>query len=42
MNESNTHGLGLWTVRKILKSNNNLNLYTAKKELFCQQLEIYV
>ena len=40
--ESTTHGLGLWTVRKILKSNNNLNLYTAKNELFCQQLEIYV
>lgn len=35
-------GLGLWEVRKILKKNNNLNLYTTKDEkLFKQQLEIY-
>lgn len=37
------HGLGLWEVRKILKKNNNLNLFTTKDEkLFKQQLEIYV
>lgn len=35
------HGIGLWTVRKILNKNNNLNLYTSKGELFLQQLEIY-
>ena len=35
------HGLGLWTVRKILINNNNLNLFTSKNDLFCQQLEIY-
>ena len=35
------HGLGLWTVRKILSKSNNLNLFTSKDKLFCQQLEIY-
>ncbi len=36
------HGLGLWEVRKILKKNNNLNLFTTKSnKLFRQQLEIY-
>lgn len=36
-------GLGLWKVRQILKSNNNLNLYTSKtNEFFSQQLEIYL
>ena len=35
------HGLGLWNVRKILRKNSNLNLYTSKGELFSQQLEIY-
>lgn len=35
------HGLGLWTVRKILSKSNNLNLFTTKGELFRQQLEIY-
>ena len=35
------HGLGLWNVRKILKNNTNLNLFTSKGELFSQQLEIY-
>lgn len=35
------HGLGLWTVRKILKYHDNLNLYTTKNELFKQQLEVY-
>ena len=35
-------GLGLWEVRKILKKNNNLNLFTNKNEkLFKQQLEMY-
>lgn len=37
------HGLGLWEVRKILKKNNNLNLFTTKTDkLFKQQLEIYL
>ena len=35
-------GLGLWEVRKILKKNTNLNLFTTKdKKYFKQQLEIY-
>lgn len=39
--ERNT-GLGLWEVRKILKKNTNLNLFTSKtNEYFRQQLEIY-
>ena len=37
----NRHGLGLWNVRRILKQNTNLNLFTSKGELFSQQLEIY-
>jgi len=37
----NEHGLGLWTVRKILKHHDNLNLYTTKNGLFRQQLEVY-
>ena len=41
-NDKNNHGLGLWNVRKILKKNNNLNLFTTKNnEWFKQQLEIY-
>ena len=37
------HGIGLWEVRKILKKNNNLNLFTSKDiKLFKQQLEIYI
>lgn len=40
--KENHTGLGLWEVRKILKKNNNLNLYTKKdNNLFIQQLEIY-
>ncbi len=40
--ESNSHGLGLWEVNKILKKSKNLNLYTSKDEkFFRQQLEIY-
>ena len=36
------HGLGLWEVRKYLKKNNNLDLYTTKNdEYFTQQFEIY-
>ena len=39
--ENNT-GLGLWETRKILKRNNNLNLFTSKNnKFFIQQLEIY-
>lgn len=40
--DGKNHGLGLWEVRKILKKNNNLNLFTTKSnEFFTQQLEIY-
>lgn len=39
--EEDTHGMGLWNVRKILNRNDNLNLYTTKGELFSQQLEVY-
>ncbi len=40
--DGKSHGLGLWEVRKILKKNNNLNLFTTKDDkLFKQQLEIY-
>ena len=40
--DSKNHGLGLWEVRKILKKNNNLNLFTSKTDkMFKQQLEIY-
>lgn len=39
----NNTGLGLWEVRKILKKNNNLNLYTTKDDkFFKQQLEVYL
>lgn len=39
--ESHT-GLGLWEVRKIIKKNNNVNLFTSKTDrFFSQQLEIY-
>lgn len=37
----NEHGLGLWTVRNILRKSKNLNLFTNKGNLFSQQLEIY-
>ena len=41
--DKESHGLGLWNVRKILKKNNNLNLFTSKnKNMFKQQLEIYI
>jgi len=41
--DGKNHGLGLWEVRKILKKNNNLNLYTTKdNKFFRQQLEIYI
>lgn len=40
--KENHTGLGLWEVRKILKKNNNINLFTTKNEkYFSQQLEIY-
>lgn len=40
-NPSDKHGLGLWSVRKILKQSTNLNLFTTKGKVFSQQLEIY-
>lgn len=40
-NEKSEHGLGLWIVQEILRKSNNLNLFTSKEELFCQQLEVY-
>lgn len=40
--KENHTGLGLWEVRKLVKKNNNINLYTTKTEkFFKQQLEIY-
>ena len=40
--DKDSHGLGLWNIRRILQKNNNLNLFTTTKEkLFSQQLEIY-
>jgi len=40
--KENHTGLGLWEVRKIIKKNNNLNLFTSKNDkFFSQQLEIY-
>ena len=40
--KKNHTGLGLWEVRKIIKKNNNVNLYTSKNEkFFSQTLEIY-
>lgn len=40
--KENHTGLGLWEIRKILKRNNNLNLYTTKSDkYFTQQFEIY-
>lgn len=36
------HGLGLWEVKKYLKKNTNLDLYTTKNDqFFTQQFEIY-
>ena len=40
--KDNHTGLGLWEVRKLIKKNNNINLYTSKNDkYFSQQLEIY-
>ena len=40
--KKNHTGLGLWEIRKIIKKNNNLNLFTSKTDkFFSQQLEIY-
>ena len=40
--DDKAHGLGLWEVRKYLKKNTNLDLYTTKNDtFFIQQFEIY-
>ena len=40
--KENHTGLGLWEVRKLIKKNNNINLYTYKSDkYFSHQLEIY-
>lgn len=40
--KENHTGLGLWEVRKIIKKNNNANLFTSKTDkFFLQQLELY-
>ena len=40
--KENHTGLGLWEVRKLIKKNNNVNLFTSKNDkFFSQQLEIY-
>ena len=40
--KENHTGLGLWEVRKLVKKNKNVNLFTSKNDkFFSQQLEIY-
>ena len=40
--KENHTGLGLWEDPKLIKKNNNINLYTSKNDkFFSQQLEIY-
>lgn len=40
--KTKNHGLGLWEVRKYLKKNTNLDLFTTKNDkFFTQQFEIY-
>ncbi len=40
--DNKSHGLGLWEVRKYLRKNTNLDLYTTKTDkYFSQQFEIY-
>ncbi len=40
--KKNHTGLGLWEVRKIVKKNSNINLFTTKSDkYFTQQIEIY-
>lgn len=40
--KENHSGLGLWEVRKLVKKNSNVNLFTSKNDkYFVQQLEIY-
>ena len=40
--KTNHTGLGLWEVRRIIKKNTNINLFTNKNDkFFIQQLEIY-
>lgn len=40
--KENHTGLGLWEVRKLVKKNSNINLFTSKNDkYFIQQLEIY-
>ena len=40
--KDNHTGLGLWEVRKLVKKNNNINLFTSiTDKYFSQQLEIY-
>ena len=40
--KENHTGLGLWEIRKIVKKNSNVNLYTSKTDkFFSQQLELY-
>lgn len=40
--KENHTGIGLWEVRKLVKKNNNVNIFTSKNDkYFIQQLEIY-
>lgn len=40
--KENHTGLGLWEIRKLVKKNTNINLFTSKTDkYFSQQLEIY-
>lgn len=38
--EEGSHGLGLWSVKKIIESNEEINMVTTVKDKFCQQIEI--
>lgn len=38
--ERGSHGLGLWSVKKVVETNDKLNLITKVNDKFCQQVEI--
>ncbi len=38
--ENGSHGLGLWSVKKIVQVNDNIHIVTRAKDRFCQHIEI--
>ncbi len=38
--EKGSHGLGLWSVKKVVEANDKINLITKVNDKFCQQVEI--